>query len=281
MPTAMPPSAFMQSSRYPDAGEYLRGQLNLPSTAPSICGGKPTIPLPMLIKLAIYAFTWFRENQHDQAWKNSIRHNLSLNKVFKNMQRPVTEPGKGSYWELDISGGEGYKRPRKRLNQSQKRNSGGGDEDDLSDDGSYSDNDHTGDAEYPNTSRPAGARLIPKGAPRRRASSSTPPIAGPSRGGSMSMIDPPASQRRQPTYSQPGYGQAAYQIDPALNAGPSAGPSSYYAPPSGGAGALPPPGMSLRPRVSAAALPSSSSGAPVSPTDEAYSKSRRRSQGRF
>jgi hypothetical protein len=106
----------------------------------------------------------------------------------------------------------------------------------------------------------------------------------------MSMIDPPASQRRQPTYSQPGYGQAAYQVDPALNAGPSAGPSSYYAPPSGRAlahsrSATPldtkPPGMSLRPRVSAAALPSSSSGAPVSPTDEAYSKSRRRSQGRF
>ncbi|KAJ6492494.1 hypothetical protein DFH06DRAFT_1005747, partial [Mycena polygramma] len=137
----MPPSAFQQSStRFPDAGEYLRQQLNLPpGVVPNLwClpepagGGKPTIPLPMLIKLAIYGspkkrltlqeiymelghrFTWFRENQHDQAWKNSIRHNLSLNKVFKNMQRPVTEPGKGSYWELDISGGEGYKRPRKR-----------------------------------------------------------------------------------------------------------------------------------------------------------------------
>jgi hypothetical protein len=95
MPTAMPPSAFMQSSRYPDAGEYLRGQLNLPSTATVNLwclpdppgGGKPSIPLPMLIKLAIYGspkkrltlqeiygelaqrFTWFRENQHDQAWK--------------------------------------------------------------------------------------------------------------------------------------------------------------------------------------------------------------------
>jgi hypothetical protein len=28
--------------------------------------------------------------------------------------RPLTEPGKGSYWQLDISEGEGYKRPRKR-----------------------------------------------------------------------------------------------------------------------------------------------------------------------
>ncbi|KAJ6577970.1 hypothetical protein B0H19DRAFT_932648, partial [Mycena capillaripes] len=127
MPTALPPSAFQQASRFPDAGDYLRGQLNLPPGAavslwclPEPAGGeKPTIPLPMLIKLAIYGsakkrltlqeiyqeiagrFTWFREHFDDQAWRNSIRHNLSLNKVFKNIQRPVTEPGKGSYWELD------------------------------------------------------------------------------------------------------------------------------------------------------------------------------------
>ncbi|KAJ6608156.1 hypothetical protein B0H10DRAFT_1680054, partial [Mycena sp. CBHHK59/15] len=114
-------------------------QLNLPPGAPVNLwsvpeppnGEKPTIPLPMLIKLAIYGnnnkkltlqgiykelsvrFHWFREHQNE-AWKNSIRHNLSLNKVFRTMQRPVTEPGKGSYWELDVSGGEGYKRARKR-----------------------------------------------------------------------------------------------------------------------------------------------------------------------
>ncbi|KAJ7035341.1 hypothetical protein C8F04DRAFT_955174 [Mycena alexandri] len=130
----MPPSAFQNSSsRFPDAGEYLRNQLNLGPGAPVSLwslpdppnGEKPSIPLPMLIKLAIYGsqkkrltlqeiyaelamrFQWFREHQNDAAWKNSIRHNLSLNKVFKNIQRPVTEPGKGSYWELDISGGEG------------------------------------------------------------------------------------------------------------------------------------------------------------------------------
>ncbi|KAJ6570046.1 hypothetical protein DFH09DRAFT_838052, partial [Mycena vulgaris] len=120
--------------------DYLRQQLNLPPNAPvnlwsvpeSAGGEKPSIPLPMLIKLAIYGsekkrltlqeiymelasrFKWFNEHNQDQAWKNSIRHNLSLHKVFRSIQRPVTEPGKGSYWELDISGGESYKRPRKR-----------------------------------------------------------------------------------------------------------------------------------------------------------------------
>ncbi|KAI6122342.1 hypothetical protein EDD16DRAFT_1705143 [Pisolithus croceorrhizus] len=133
-------------SLFPDAGPYLRQQLglqphepvnlwSLPDPPP---GEKPNQPYPTLIKLAIYGspnkqltlqdiyselerrFIWFREHRNERAWKNSIRHNLSLNKVFRPVPRPITDPGKGSYWQLDVSGGEGYKRPRKRRSRASK-----------------------------------------------------------------------------------------------------------------------------------------------------------------
>ncbi|KAF8156304.1 hypothetical protein K438DRAFT_1732429 [Mycena galopus ATCC 62051] len=314
MPTAMPPSAFQQPSRFPDAGEYLRNQLNLPFGAtvnlwslPEPAGGeRPSIPLPMLIKLAIYGspkkrltlqeiygelanrFQWFREHQHEQAWKSSIRHNLSLKKMFVNTPRPVTEPGKGSYWELDITAGEGNSRLRKRSKKNASR-----DEDDVSDDSSSSENDHT-DAENRATATARRHSPYSQGGSRLRANSdrshrsSSPPIPG---GGSHSravpMIDPPASQRRPSAYGQPGYSQAYVPINPAQ----SSGPSSLMPPPghalSHSRSAIPldakPSGRLLRPRPSLSSTmlpPSSITGGPVSPTDEAYAKSRRRASGR-
>lgn len=44
-----------------------------------------------------------------------MRHNLSLHNIFRSVRRPISEPGKGGYWTLDLSRGEtGYKRIRKR-----------------------------------------------------------------------------------------------------------------------------------------------------------------------
>lgn len=49
--------------------------------------------------------------------------------MFKHVPRPITEPGKGSYWQLDVSEGEGYKRPRKRRPKSKLIASEGEEED--------------------------------------------------------------------------------------------------------------------------------------------------------
>ncbi|KAH9951003.1 hypothetical protein B0H21DRAFT_776385 [Amylocystis lapponica] len=48
------------------------------------------------------------------AWKQSVRHHLSLNRLFERQPRPPTDPGFGSYWTVNLDAPPGTKRPRKR-----------------------------------------------------------------------------------------------------------------------------------------------------------------------
>lgn len=106
-------------SYYPDAPSDLTGGLpmNLDSLRDGPAGTKPFYPYSTLIRYAIkgsptgklllediyYAietrFPYFKTAP--AGWKNSVRHNLSLNPCFEKVARPLTDRGKGSYWTVN------------------------------------------------------------------------------------------------------------------------------------------------------------------------------------
>ncbi|KAF8832026.1 hypothetical protein HHX47_DHR1001041 [Lentinula edodes] len=92
--------------------------------------GRPQHTLPVILRCAIlgsprkrltireiYAamegkYHYYRTS--GPTWKQSVRHHLSLNRLFERQPRPATDPGFGSYWTVNLSAPPGTKRPRKR-----------------------------------------------------------------------------------------------------------------------------------------------------------------------
>ncbi|KAK5980027.1 PES-1 protein [Trichostrongylus colubriformis] len=61
------------------------------------------ITLSEIYEYAVRRYAYYRTSKGP--WKNSIRHNLSCNQLFKRIPRQNGEKGKGSYWTLNDASG--------------------------------------------------------------------------------------------------------------------------------------------------------------------------------
>ncbi|GLB33528.1 putative FORKHEAD [Lyophyllum shimeji] len=141
MPQMMPDGQDMSgNSYYPPESDLTGGlPINLDSLRDGPPGSKPFYPYSTLIRYAIkgspnqklllediyYAiesrFPYFRTAPN--GWKNSVRHNLSLNPCFEKVPRPLTDRGKGSYWTVNdnVDPRTGVHRIRKKKSKGAKR----------------------------------------------------------------------------------------------------------------------------------------------------------------
>ncbi|KAF5387913.1 hypothetical protein D9615_000143 [Tricholomella constricta] len=159
MPQMMPDGQDMSgNSYYPQENDLTGGlPINLDSLRDGPPGSKPFYPYSTLIRYAIkgspnqklllediyYAiesrFPYFRTAPN--GWKNSVRHNLSLNPCFEKVPRPLTDRGKGSYWTVNenVDPRTGVHRIRKKKSKGAKRASEEADVEYNPGDGSFDD----------------------------------------------------------------------------------------------------------------------------------------------
>ncbi|KAG1784249.1 hypothetical protein EV702DRAFT_1058199 [Suillus placidus] len=125
-------NATVESPQYDPPYKEHAPHPNCPDTLACLpdTDGRPQHTLPVILRCAIlgsarrrltireiYAameekYLYFRTA--GPTWKQSVRHHLSLNRLFEKQPRPVTDPGFGSYWTVNLSAPPGTKRPRKR-----------------------------------------------------------------------------------------------------------------------------------------------------------------------
>ncbi|KAK7470930.1 hypothetical protein VKT23_002346 [Stygiomarasmius scandens] len=139
MPPMIPDPNDPNGSYYPPENDLTGGlPINLDSLRDGPPGSKPFYPYSTLIRYAIkgspnqklllediyYAiesrFPYFRTAP--SGWKNSVRHNLSLNPCFEKVPRPLTDRGKGSYWTVNdnVDPRTGVHRVRKKKTKNGK-----------------------------------------------------------------------------------------------------------------------------------------------------------------
>jgi len=121
-----------KSARYIQVFNKHEPHPNCPDTLACLpdTDGRPQHTLPVILRCAIlgsprrrltireiYAAMEDKYSYYKTAgptWKQSVRHHLSLNRLFERQTRPVTDPGFGSYWTVNLEAPPGTKRPRKR-----------------------------------------------------------------------------------------------------------------------------------------------------------------------
>ncbi|KAG5342370.1 hypothetical protein C0989_002843 [Termitomyces sp. Mn162] len=203
-----------------NAGLIPRQPLNLWSLPDPAPGSRPNVTYKVLVSLAIWGspnrrlslqeiysqienrFPYYKnlpdETGRDgkgggKKWQRSVRHNLSLESIFHNEGRDISEPGKGGYWSLTNRNGYGQKRERKRKSKSSyssrefphKQEEDDDFDDDDDEDGTHDD-------------RPSSSRV--RYSYSRPDSSSSPhyPISG----GNLMTVNPSAGHSTLPAFGQ-------------------------------------------------------------------------------